>query len=157
MAKIWKSDVTVERLNSRGKGTMVEHLDIRFTEIGPDYLRASMPVDHRTNQPIGLLHGGASVVLAETLGSVAGVLCVDVRKQFVVGLEVNANHLRPVRSGRVTGTARPLHLGRKTQVWQIDIVDEQDWQVTASRLTVAVLEWGANTPGLEERIAWLTQ
>ena len=157
MAKIWKSDVTVERLNSRGKGTMVEHLDIRFTEIGPDYLRASMPVDHRTNQPIGLLHGGASVVLAETLGSVAGVLCVDVRKQFVVGLEVNANHLRAVRSGRVTGTARPLHLGRKTQVWQIDIVDEHDWQVTASRLTVAVLEWGANTPGLEERIAWLTQ
>lgn len=157
MTKIWKSDVTVERLNSRGKGTMVEHLDIKFTEIGPDYLCASMPVDHRTNQPIGLLHGGASVVLAETLGSVAGVLCVDVRKQYVVGLEVNANHLRAVRNGRVIGTARPLHLGRKTQVWQIGIVDEQDRKVTASRLTVAVLEWGANTPGLEERIAWLTQ
>ncbi len=136
---------------------MVEHLDIRFTEIGPDYLSASMPVDHRTNQPLGLLHGGASVVLAETLGSVAGVLCVDVRKHYVVGLEVNANHLRAVRSGHVIGTALPLHLGQKIQVWQIGIVDEHGWNVTASRLTVAVLDWGANAPELEERIAWLTQ
>ena len=157
MAKIWKSDVTVERLNSRGKGTMVEHLDIRFTEIGPDYLRASMPVDHRTNQPIGLLHGGASVVLAETLGSVAGVLCVDIRKQYVVGLEVNANHVRAVRSGRVIGTARPLHLGLQTQVWQIDIVDEEGHRITASRLTLAVLKWRPNAPELADRMAWLTQ
>lgn len=157
MAKIWKNDVTVERLNSRGRGTMVEHLDIRFTEIGPDYLCGSMPVDHRTNQPLGLLHGGASVVLAETLGSVAGVLCVDARKHYVVGVEVNANHLRAVQSGHVTGTARPLHLGRKIQVWQIDIVDEHGWNVTASRLTVAVMDWRANAPALEERIAWLTQ
>ena len=121
MDRIWKQQPTIEQLNLRGRNTMVEHLDIQFTEIGPDYLSASMPVDHRTNQPIGILHGGASVVLAETLGSVAGVLCVDIRKQYCVGIEVNANHLRSVRSGRVIGTASPIHLGRKTQVWQINI------------------------------------
>lgn len=157
MKKIWKYDVTVEQLNRRGEGTMVDHLDIRFTEIGPDYLRGSMPVDHRTNQPVGLLHGGASVVLAETLGSVAGVLCLDVRKQYCVGLEVNANHLRGVRTGRVTGTARPLHLGRKTQVWQIDIVDALGRGTAVSRLTLAVLDWGKDAQGLEERLAWLTR
>ncbi|MCY4159378.1 MAG: hotdog fold thioesterase [Bacteroidetes bacterium] len=157
MKRIWKSEVTVEQLNRRGSNTMVDHLDIRFTEIGPDYLQATMPVDHRTNQPIGLLHGGASVVLAETLGSVAGVLCVDIRKQYCVGLEVNANHLRGVRSGRVMGTASPIHLGRKTQVWQIGIIDEHGRKVTASRLTLAVLDWGTNAPGLEERLEWLTQ
>ena len=155
--KIWKNNATLEQLNQRGRNTMVDHLDIRFTEIGPDYLSGSMPVDHRTNQPIGLLHGGASVVLAETLGSVAGVLCVDVRKHYCVGLEVNANHLRGVRQGRVIGTARPLHLGRKTQVWQISIVDEVGRKVAASRLTLAVLDWDPNTPGLQERLAWLTQ
>ena len=157
MEKIWKSDVTVEQLNKRGENTMVDHLDIRFTEVGPNYLRGSMPVDRRTNQPIGLLHGGASVVLAETLGSVAGVLCVDIRKQYCVGLEVNANHLRGVRSGRVIGTTSPIHLGRKTQVWQITIVDEHERKVTASRLTLAVLEWEPNTTGLDDRLAWLTQ
>ncbi len=157
MARIWKSEVTVEQLNQRGRGTMVDHLDIKFTEVGPDYLCASMPVDHRTNQPLGLLHGGASVVLAETLGSVAGVLCVDVQKQYVVGLEINANHLRGVRSGRVVGTAKPEHLGRKTQVWQIGIVDERERKVTSSRLTLVVLDWGENAPGLSERLAWLTQ
>lgn len=149
--------MTVEQLNRRGIGTMVDHLDIRFTEVGPDYLRASMPVDHRTNQPLGLLHGGASVVLTETLGSVAGVLCVDIVTQYVVGLEVNANHLRGVRSGRVVGTAKPEHLGRKTQVWQIGIVDENGRKVTASRLTLAILDWGENGPELSERLAWLTQ
>ena len=157
MDRIWKQQPTIEQLNLRGRNTMVEHLDIQFTEIGPDYLSASMPVDHRTNQPIGILHGGASVVLAETLGSVAGVLCVDIRKQYCVGIEVNANHLRSVRSGRVIGTASPIHLGRKTQVWQINIEDESGRKVTSSRLTLAVLEWDPNTPGLEDRIAWLTQ
>ena len=157
MDRIWKQQPTIEQLNLRGRNTMVEHLDIRFTEIGPDYLSASMPVDHRTNQPIGLLHGGASVVLAETLGSVAGVLCVDIKKQYCVGIEVNANHLRSVRNGRVIGTASPIHLGRKTQVWQINIEDEHGRKVTASRLTLAVLEWDPNTPGLEDRLAWLTQ
>ncbi|MCY4225398.1 MAG: hotdog fold thioesterase [Bacteroidetes bacterium] len=157
MDRIWKQQPTIEQLNLRGRNTMVEHLDIQFTEIGPDYLSASMPVDHRTNQPIGILHGGASVVLAETLGSVAGVLCVDIRKQYCVGIEVNANHLRSVRSGRVIGTASPIHLGRKTQVWQINIEDESGRKVTSSRLTLAVLEWDPNTPGLEDRLAWLTQ
>ena len=157
MERIWKQEPTLEQLNRRGEDTMVEHLDIRFTDLGPDYLSASMPVDHRTNQPIGLLHGGASVVLAETIGSVAGALCVDLRRQYCVGLEVNANHLRAVRSGRVVGTARPVHLGRKTQVWQIDILDEHRRQVTASRLTLAVLDWNLNASELEDRIAWLTR
>jgi len=157
MGRIWKQEATIDQLNLRGRKTMVEHLDIRFTEIGPDYLSASMPVDHRTNQPIGILHGGASVVLAETLGSVAGVLCVDIRRHYCVGIEVNANHLRSVRSGRVFGMASPIHLGRKTQVWQINIKDERGRQVTASRLTLAVLKWDPNTPGLDDRIAWLTR
>lgn len=157
MKSIWKQEPTLEQLNRRGAGTMVEHLGIRFTALGPDYLSASMPVDHRTNQPIGLLHGGASVVLAETVGSVAGALCVDLRRQFCVGLEVNANHLRAVRTGRVVGTAQPVHLGRKTQVWQIDIVDEHGRQITASRLTLAVLDWGINAPEPEDRVAWLMQ
>jgi len=157
MERIWKYEPTIEQLNKRGRNTMVEHLDIRFTEIGPNFLRGSMPVDHRTNQPIGILHGGASVVLAETLGSVAGVLCVDIRKQYCVGIEVNANHLRSVKRGRVIATASPLHLGRKTHVWQIMIEDEQGRKVTASRLTLAILEWDPDTPGLKDRIAWLTQ
>ncbi len=157
MKRIWKQEPTLEQLNRRGTGTMVEHLGIRFTDRGPDYLSASMPVDHRTNQPIGLLHGGASVVLAETVGSVAGALCVDLRKQYCVGLEVNANHLRAARSGQVLGTAQPLQLGRKIQVWRIDIVDEQGQQITASRLTLAILDWGINIPVQEDRLAWLTQ
>ena len=133
MKRIWKHEPTLEQLNQRGKGSMVEHLGITFTALGPDYLSASMPVDHRTKQPAGLLHGGASVVLAETVGSVAGSLCVDLHRHFCVGLEVNANHLRAIRAGLVVGTAQPLHLGQRTQVWQIDIVDEDGWQITASR------------------------
>lgn len=155
MKRIWKHEPTLEQLNRRGKGSMVEHLGIRFTALGANYLSASMTVDHRTKQPAGLLHGGASVVLAETVGSVAGSLCVDLRKHFCVGLEVNANHLRAIRTGLVVGTAQPLHLGQRTQVWQIDIVDEDGWQITASRLTLAVLDWGINAP--EDRLAWLTQ
>ena len=116
-----------------------------------------MPVDHRTKQPAGLLHGGASVVLAETVGSVAGSLCVDLHRHFCVGLEVNANHLRAIRAGLVVGTAKPLHLGQRTQVWQIDIVDEDGWQITSSRLTLAILDWGINAPAPEDRLAWLTQ
>ena len=119
---------------------MIDHLDITFTEIGDDYLKATMPVDHRTTQPLGLLHGGASVVLAETLGSTAATLCVDVEKQYCVGIEINANHLRAVRQGTVTGTARPVHIGRLMQVWQIHIHDERDRLVAVSRLTLAVLD-----------------
>ncbi|WP_144900552.1 hotdog fold thioesterase [Luteimonas cucumeris] len=117
----------------------MEPLGIVMTEIGPDYLRATMPVDARTHQPYGLLHGGASVALAETLGSSAGGLCVG-PDQGVVGIEINANHLRGVRSGTVTGTARPLHVGRSTQVWEIRIEDERGRLACISRLTLAVID-----------------
>ena len=116
----------------------MQPLGIRFTEIGPDYVRGSMPVDARTHQPYGLLHGGASVALAETLGSTAAGLCVE-PDQGVVGIEINANHLRGVREGLVTGTARPLHVGRSTQVWEIRIEDEAGQLVCVSRLTMAVI------------------
>jgi 1,4-dihydroxy-2-naphthoyl-CoA hydrolase len=128
---------------------MVEHLDIRFTEIGPDYLRATMPADHRTFQPFGLLHGGASVTLAETLGSVGANCCVDTSRFYCVGQEINANHLRAVRGGRVTGTARPIHLGARSQVWEIRIEDERGKLTCISRFTVAVVE-AAQPPVLAE-------
>ncbi len=137
---IWQRPLTLEGINAWGRVNMIDHLDITFTEIGDDYLKATMPVDHRTTQPLGLLHGGASVVLAETLGSTAATLCVDVEKQYCVGIEINANHLRGVRQGTVTGTARPVHIGRRTQVWQIHIHDEGDRLVAVSRLTLAVLD-----------------
>jgi 1,4-dihydroxy-2-naphthoyl-CoA hydrolase len=136
---IWHDPLSLDALNTMGEGNMGAHLDIRFTEVGPDFLRASMPVDERTRQPFGLLHGGASVVLAETVGSVAANACVDLDACYCVGVEVNANHLRPVREGRVTATARPLHRGRSTQVWQIHIRNEADTLICASRLTVAVV------------------
>ena len=119
---------------------MVEHLGIEFTAVGEDYLEATMPVDKRTHQPIGLLHGGASVALAETLGSVGANYCVDPEKQYCVGLEINANHIRSVRSGYVKGTARPVHLGKRTHVWEIRIVNEQNELVCVSRITMAVLD-----------------
>lgn len=136
---IWKQeikDITV--LNALGKNSMGEHLGIEFTEIGPDYLKASMPVDHRTKQPFGLLHGGASCVLAETVGSVASALVVDPLQQKCVGLEINANHIRAAREGVVIATAKPLHLGATTHVWDIRIQDAQDRLICISRLTVAV-------------------
>lgn len=110
-------------------------------EIGDDYLVATMPVDHRTQQPFGLLHGGASVALAESMGSVGSHLCIDVARYYCVGLEINANHIRAVRSGQVKGVARPLHIGRRTQVWDIRIYDEQERLVCVSRLTLAVLPY----------------
>jgi 1,4-dihydroxy-2-naphthoyl-CoA hydrolase len=131
---IWKRAVTLQALNAMGEGNMVGLLDIQFTRIGDDEIEATMPVDSRTHQPFGLLHGGASVVLAETLGSVAGYLCTE-GEQKVVGLEVNANHIRSVRSGRVRGVCRALHAGSRHQVWQIDILDEQDRLCCSSRLT----------------------
>ncbi len=121
---IWKRQSTLEQLNTMGDGNMVGLLDIRFEALTDDAIEATMPVDSRTHQPFGLLHGGASVVLAETLGSVAGYLCSE-GEQKVVGLEVNANHIRSVRSGRVRGVCRALHVGSRHQVWQIDISDEQ--------------------------------
>ncbi|MFC5592508.1 hotdog fold thioesterase [Lysobacter niastensis] len=120
------------------KGTAMEALGIAFTEIGPDYLRATMPVDARTRQPYGLLHGGASVLLAETLGSMSGMLCIR-EDEICVGIEINANHLRGAREGIVTGTARPLHVGGRTQVWEIRIEDERGRMVCISRLTLAVM------------------
>lgn len=135
---IWKRHLSLEELNRSSLNTMVAHLGIVYTRIGDDTLEAEMPVDARTHQPFGLLHGGASVVLAETLGSVAGYLCTE-GEQKVVGLEVNANHLRSVRSGRVRGVCRALHTGRRHQVWQIDIFDEQQNLCCSSRLTTAVV------------------
>lgn len=137
---IWFIEATPESLNALSAGTMVEHLDIRFTEVGEDSITACMPVDHRTVQPAGLLHGGASATLAETLGSVAAHLVVDASQYSCVGLEINANHIRSVRSGSVTGVARPIHLGGSTQVWDIRISDEQGRLVCVSRLTMAVLK-----------------
>jgi len=133
----WPAGASLDALNARSAGTLMQSLGIVFTELGDGYLRASMPVDARTHQPYGLLHGGASVALAETLGSSAGMLMTG--DNAVVGLEINANHLRAVRSGRVVGTARPLHLGRSTQVWEIRIEDEGGRPVCISRLTLAVL------------------
>ncbi|GGD14285.1 1,4-dihydroxy-2-naphthoyl-CoA hydrolase [Franconibacter pulveris 1160] len=135
---IWKRSATLDALNAMGQGNMVGLLDIRFIRLGDDDLEATMPVDSRTHQPFGLLHGGASVVLAETLGSVAGYLCTEGEQQ-VVGLEVNANHLRSVRSGLVRGVCRALHVGRRHQVWQIDIFDERDRLCCTARLTTAVV------------------
>lgn len=138
-ASLFRPGSTVEILNALSTGTAMEPLGIEFTELGPDFLRASMPVDARTRQPYGLLHGGASVLLAETLGSTAGNLCVP-PDRVCVGIEINANHLRGVREGVVTGTARPLHVGGRTQVWEIRIEDDRARLVCISRLTLAVVE-----------------
>ncbi|HEJ6985207.1 1,4-dihydroxy-2-naphthoyl-CoA hydrolase [Klebsiella oxytoca] len=135
---IWKRHSTLEQLNAMGDGNMVGLLDIRFEAMTDETIAATMPVDSRTHQPFGLLHGGASVVLAETLGSVAGYLCSE-GEQKVVGLEVNANHIRSVRSGRVRGVCRALHVGSRHQVWLIDITDEQGHLCCSSRLTTAVI------------------
>src|SRR5882724_4539332 len=140
---IWRSLRSVEDLNSSRPGTMVEHLGIEFTEIGDDFIRGTMPVDGRTRQPYGLLHGGASVALAETLGSTGATLCVDTKEYQCVGQEINANHLPPARSGLVTGTARAVHLGGRSHVWAIEIVNDQQDLVCVSRLTIAIVKVGA--------------
>ncbi|PJE47464.1 MAG: esterase [Sediminibacterium sp.] len=138
---IWfNKSLTAAHFAEIGKGNMGEHLGMEFTEIGPDYIKGTMPVDHRTKQPYGLLHGGASVALAETLGSVGAAMVVDHTEYICVGQEINANHLRSVRSGFVTGTAKPIHIGSSSQVWEIKIHDERDHLVCISRLTVAVLK-----------------
>jgi 1,4-dihydroxy-2-naphthoyl-CoA hydrolase len=136
---IWKQDTTLDRLNGYSRGNMAQTLGMVFTEVGDDYLCGTMPVDERTRQPFGLLHGGASVALAETLGSLAAWLCLDdPQAQIAVGLEINANHVRGIRQGHVKGIARPEHLGRTTQVWSIRIEDESGRLVCLSRLTVAI-------------------
>jgi 1,4-dihydroxy-2-naphthoyl-CoA hydrolase len=142
---IWRSLRTVEELNGNRDGTLIENLGILFTEIGDDFVRATMPVDSRTVQPYGLLHGGASVALAETLGSMGAAMCVDAAEYQVVGQEINANHVRAARSGLVTGTARAVHLGGRTHVWSIDIVNDAQKLVCISRITMAVIKRGALT------------
>ena len=140
--RIWKTEVNLEEIYERCKNTMIDYIGIELVEIGDDYLKGRMPVDHRTKQRIGILHGGASVVLAETLGSIAASLCVDPETKRIVGLEINANHIRPVTAGYVTGIARPLHIGNTTQVWEIHISDERDKLVCISRLTLANIDKG---------------
>ncbi len=138
---IWfNPTLSVSDVQPLGKNTMGEHLGMVFTEIGEDYLKATMPVDHRTKQPYGLLHGGASVALAETLGSVGAALTIDPLKAICVGQEINANHLRSVKDGLVTGIAKPIHIGANSQVWEIKIYDAREKLVCISRLTVAVLK-----------------
>ena len=137
---LFNSAFTLESLVQMSSGTMVEHLGIEFTAIGDDFVEAKMPVDHRTHQPLGLLHGGASVTLAETLGSIAATGCVDFRLQYCVGLEINANHIKSVKDGFVYGTARPLHIGKKTHVWEIRITNEKKELVCVSRITLAVID-----------------
>ena len=138
---IWHNqNVQLSDLTNLGKNTMAEFIGIEWTKIGENTLEAKMPVDHRTNQPYGLLHGGASCVLAETIGSVASALVIDTSEFICVGLEINANHVRGVRQGWVTGVVSPLHIGATTHVWDIKISDERGKLVCVSRLTVAILK-----------------
>ena|ERR1700754_1162418 len=132
--------LSVEKLKPLGPGTMAAHLGIEWCQVGDDFLSARMPVDDRTKQPYGLLHGGASCALAETVGSVASAMVIDHSVYFCVGLEINANHIRSAKNGFVTGIARPVHLGNSTHVWDIRIYDEQEKLVCISRLTVAILK-----------------
>jgi 1,4-dihydroxy-2-naphthoyl-CoA hydrolase len=137
---LFNHEVTIGALNQMSTKTMVEHLGIEFTRIGEDFIEAKMPVDHRTHQPLGLLHGGASVSLAETLGSVAATCCIDMSKQYCVGLEINANHIKSVKNGFVYGVTKPIHIGKKTHVWEIRITNEQHELVCISRITVAIID-----------------
>ena len=141
------TDITLTEINDISKGSMNEMLGIEFTSIAKDKLTATMPVDHRTMQPYGILHGGASVALAETIGSVAAHLSIDSNKFLTVGLEINANHLRSVRSGFVTGTATPIYIGRSTHVWGINIVNEEGKLVCTSRITMAIIAKKDNAGG----------
>lgn len=136
---IWKWQTTPEQMQQMAANSMSGHIGLKITEIGPDYVRGTMPVDQRTKQPYGRLHGGANVVLAEELGSFGANMCLDPNEAFAVGLEINANHLRGVTSGTVTGTARPVHIGRSTQVWEIRIETERGELACISRLTIAVV------------------
>jgi 1,4-dihydroxy-2-naphthoyl-CoA hydrolase len=137
---LWHKAYTLADLRQMEPGTMMQHIGIELMELGPDFLSGRMPVDARTKQPAGLLHGGASVTLAETLGSLAAYLVIDPERKSCVGLDINANHLRSVREGWVFGTARPLHLGNRTQVWSIEIKDELGRLICISRITMAILD-----------------
>lgn len=141
MSSIWfKKDLTLTDFEIFDRNTMDVHIGIRFTELGSHFLKGTMPVDHRTTQPYGVLHGGASCVLAETLGSVASAMVIDSEKNICMGLEINANHIRSAKSGIVIGIASPLHLGSSTHVWDIKIYDEGEKLICVSRLTVVILK-----------------
>ncbi len=143
MSSIWFKDYQVDYLEGLRNANMGEYIGIRFTEVGADFISGRMPVDKRTTQPFGIMHGGASCVLAETLGSVAGWMTIDPEKYRAVGLELNINHIRAVTKGHVIGTCSPLHTGRRTQVWQTDITEEDTGKrVAISRLTLAIIEQG---------------
>lgn len=135
---IWHHTPDIEAINRSRVGSMAEFLGIKVIEIGEDYLKGTMPVDHRTIQPYGILHGGANVTLAETLGSIASTLCLDTSKFICLGLDINANHIRPISKGTVTGTVSPLHIGRTTHVWNIEIRGGHGKLVSISRLTMAI-------------------
>lgn len=137
---IWKTPVDVQQMNDRGKNSMSDHLGIIFTKIGEDFLEARMVVDQRHRQPIGIMHGGTSCVLAETVGSTAAQYCVDFERYYCVGLDINTNHIRSIREGEVIAVAKPFHLGKTTQVWGIEIRDGEGKLVSVNRLTMAVLE-----------------
>jgi 1,4-dihydroxy-2-naphthoyl-CoA hydrolase len=137
---VFLSKPNLSSLNAQSKKTMTDHLGIEFTAIGDDFLEGTMPVDHRTIQPYGLLHGGANVVLAETLGSIASSLTLDLEKQICVGLEINANHLKSVKEGFVKGIAKPVHLGKTTQVWEVKIYNQTEQLCCISRITMAILD-----------------
>ena len=137
---IWNKTPTLEFITERFANNMISHIGIEITEVGDDFLKGRMPVDERTKQPAGILHGGASVALAETLGSMAANLCINTEKYYCVGLDINSNHIRIMKEGYVYGVAKPLHLGQKTQVWEIKITDEKDRLVNVSRLTMAIVE-----------------
>lgn len=137
---IFNPAITLDALTKISENTMVSHLGIEVTKIGEDFIEAKMPVDMRTHQPQGLLHGGASVALAETLGSLGAACCIDLSKQYCVGLEINANHIKSVRDGFVYGVTKPIHLGKKTQVWEIRITNENQELVCISRITMAVID-----------------
>ena len=136
---IWKMPINCQLLSERSKNTFAEFIGIEFTEVGDDYVKATLPVDSRTKQPLGLLNGGVSAALAETVASSAANYCVDQSVCYCVGLDINANHLRPAVSGLVTATAKPIHLGNKTQVWEIKIENDADKLVCISRMTMAVV------------------
>jgi len=137
---VWKSPVSLDQLKEGSKDTLMEHLGIDYLEVGDDFLKARMPVDSRTRQSAGILHGGASAALAETLGSIAASMCVDREIKRIVGLEINANHIRPVTGGWVTGVTKPIHVGNTTQIWEIRIYNEEEKLVCISRLTVANID-----------------
>lgn len=137
---IWfNKDISLDKISQYGKNTMSEFVGLKWVEIGDDFLKLSMPVNDTTRQPYGFLHGGASCVLAETIGSIGSALVIDMEKYYCVGLEINANHLRSVSEGVVTATAKPLHLGKSTHVWDIKIYDDKERLFCVSRLTVAII------------------